>query len=538
MNATELQHDRMLLRQRWREAGWHADETLDQTLLRAAEAHPNTTFHFHTEAGEQHVVAASLVQRGLHLARGLRALGLQPGDRFAIQMPTSVETVLLYIAGLAAGAVLVPVVHIYGPSELGFILRESKARFLAVRQRWHQIDFLQRVQACGALPDLQQLIVVGDVAPTMGVDWLNLHRRADQATPTVCGRQADDVCLLLYTSGTSAQPKGVQHTHNTVRAEWLTPMIDGAGPYFTPFPAGHIAGFNFCLRPLVTGTDMVFTDRWDPSMAAGLIERYRVRLTGGTPFHLQGLLEAARRDGRDLSSLKGYSMGGTGITADHVRLADSMGMRGTRTYGLTEHSTVSVGWIDMTAEQRACFDGRVQPGSEVLIVDESGHTLPHGEEGEVLVRGPELFIGYTDASLDLDAFAPGGWFRTGDIGRLNSDGLLTITDRKKDIIIRGGENIASLEVERILATHPAVADTVAVAMPDERYGEKVCAFVIERPGHHLDLAAVQAHFKAAGVAKQKTPEALYLVTELPRTASGKVRKAQLRQQLRTAASSA
>src|SRR4030095_11960237 len=158
-------------------------------------------------------------------------------------------------------------------------------------------------------------------------------RRAPWAGPS------DDLALLLYTSGTSGSPKGVRHTHNTVRAEWLTPFFDGGGPYYTPFPAGHIAGFNFLLRPFVTGTEMVFTDRWDAAWAAALIERHRVRLSGGTPFHLQALLEAAQRDGRDLSSLAAYGLGGTGVAPVHVALAEARGIRASRSYGLTEHST-------------------------------------------------------------------------------------------------------------------------------------------------------------------------------------------------------
>jgi acyl-CoA synthetase (AMP-forming)/AMP-acid ligase II len=314
-----------------------------------------------------------------------------------------------------------------------------------------------------------------------------------------------------------------------VSAEWLIPFIDGDGPYLTPFPAGHIAGFNFLLRPFVTGTEMVFMDRWDAPLAAELVARHRVRLSGGTPFHLLGLLDAARQGGHDLSSLANYGLGGTAVTPDHVELAERAGIAATRAYGLTEHSTVSVGWRDMLFEQRAHTDGRLQPGSVVRIVDDAERDLPLGRDGDILVRGPELFIGYTDPALNAQAFTADGWFRTGDIGRLDGAGCLSITDRKKDIVIRGGENISSQEVERVLATHPAVRDVAVVAMPDARYGEKVCAFVVAQAGQQLALAHVQEHFAAAGVARQKTPETLFIVDDLPRTASGKVRKGDLRQ---------
>ncbi|WP_022979129.1 class I adenylate-forming enzyme family protein [Ideonella sp. B508-1] len=512
------------------------DTALGPLLARAAAARPSTRLHFHTETGAESATTPELVQAAARIARGLRAIGLRRGDAIALQLPTSRETAVLYLAAIEIGAVLVPIVHIYGPAEVGFILRQSRARFLCVPQRWRNIDFLARVEALGHLPELERVIVLGDQTPRGGIRFSALEAEAARgsadAAPTETPPHPDDVCLLLYTSGTTASPKGVQHTHRTVGAEWLTPFMDGDGPYLTPFPADHIAGFNFLLRPFVTGTDMVFMDRWDAAQAAALIERYRVRLSGGTPFHLQGLLEAARHDGRDLSSIAAYSLGGVGVTPEHVELADRAGFAGSRSYGLTEHSTVSCGWRDMTLEQRRLTDGRLQPGSEVRIVDESDKDLPVGSEGDILTRGPELFIGYTDPALNATAFTADGWFRTGDVGRLDGQGCLTLTDRRKDIVIRGGENISSQEVERILARHPAVREVAVVARPDERYGEKVCAFVVLAEGAALDLDAVRQHFTAAGVAPQKTPEHLVAVDEFPRTASGKVRKAELRERAR------
>jgi acyl-CoA synthetase (AMP-forming)/AMP-acid ligase II len=488
--------------------------------------------HFHTQEGVTSVTTLELTKAAARLVCGLRALGLRRGDAIAIQLPTQQETAMLYMAALEIGAVLVPIVHIYGPAEVGFILNQSRARFLCVPERWRGIDFLERIEALGSLPDLERVIVVGDRTPQNGitlraVEALSQHAKIKDESPP----QPQDVCLLLYTSGTTAAPKGVQHTHQTVGAEWSIPFIDGSGPYLTPFPAGHIAGFNFLLRPFVTATAMVFMDRWDAPLAAELIEHYRVRLSGGTPFHLQGLLEAARHAGRDLSSLATYGLGGTGVSPEHVALADRAGFAGTRAYGLTEHSTVSIGWRDSPFAERAYTDGRVQPGSQVRIVDESDRDLPTGSEGEILIKGPELFVGYTDPSLNANAFTPDGSFRTGDIGKLDVANCLTITDRKKDIVIRGGENISSQEVERVLATYHAIRDVAVVAQHDSRYGEKVCAVVVLQSGATLDLAAVQRHFAEAGVARQKTPESLLIVDELPRTALGKVRKGDLRAQV-------
>lgn len=516
---------------------WSSELPLAALIARAVEQHGATPLHFHTQGGTYTCTTQSLLREARETGKALRAIGLRRGDVIAVQLPTQRETALLYLAALEIGAVLVPIVHIYGPEEVGFILRQSRARFLCVPDLWCGTDYLERVAALGTPPDLERVIVVGDRAPSNGITFGALQRLAatthhQHQHPEEAPR-SEDTCLLLYTSGTTASPKGVQHSHRTVGAEWQIPFIDGPGPYLTPFPAGHIAGFNFLLRPFVTGTEMVFMDRWDASLAARLVEAHRVRLSGGTPFHLQGLLDAARRDGRSLASLVSYGLGGTGVTPEHVALADRAGFTGTRAYGLTEHSTVSVGWADSPFDVRANTDGRVQPGSQVRVVDELDRDMPVGHDGEILVKGPELFVGYTDPALNAAAFTCDGWFRTGDIGHLDEGNCLTITDRKKDIVIRGGENISSLEVERVLATHPAVRDVAVVAQPDARYGERVCAVVVLHEHAALDLSTVQTHFAAAGVAKQKTPEHLCIVAELPRTPSGKVRKGDLRKQLST-----
>jgi non-ribosomal peptide synthetase component E (peptide arylation enzyme) len=187
-----------------------------------------------------------------------------------------------------------------------------------------------------------------------------------------------------------------------------------------------------------------------------------------------------------------------------------------------------MGTLDDSLEKRAHTDGRPMMDVEVRLVDDEGNDVTPGDEGEVISRGPDQFLGYMDPAMDAEAFTEDGWFRTGDIGRFDSDGYLAITDRKKDIIIRGGENISAREVEEILAEHPKVQEAAVTPVSDERYGERVCAFVITRDGQSLTLDEVLAHFKARGAAKQKTPERLELVDAFPRTLSGKVQKYVLR----------
>jgi non-ribosomal peptide synthetase component E (peptide arylation enzyme) len=203
-----------------------------------------------------------------------------------------------------------------------------------------------------------------------------------------------------------------------------------------------------------------------------------------------------------------------------------------RIYGLTEHPTVTAGLYSDIASKRVRTDGRGLPGCDVRILNEQGNDVPLGQAGEIATIGPDQFIGYLDPQHEATAFTPDGWFLTGDIGTIDAEGYLTVTDRKKDIIIRGGENISSREVEETLASHAAVADCAAVAMPDASLGERVCAYVVLRPGAHLSFDDVAQHFRARGLARQKTPEALRFIDRLPRNAAGKVEKHVLRARLR------
>jgi acyl-CoA synthetase (AMP-forming)/AMP-acid ligase II len=339
----------------------------------------------------------------------------------------------------------------------------------------------------------------------------------------------------VYTSGTTADPKGVQHTHNTLLAEIRAhPAVPARGPEVSlaVFPAGHIGGVLGLTRLFARGTMSVLMDTWDADDAAALIAEHRVTSTAGTPFHLMHLLDAADRGGHDITSLRSYMVGAASVPPSLVERAAQHGLAAFRAYGSSEHPTVTSGSAGDPLDVRARTDGRLTPGNEIRIVDDDGHDLACGVDGEVVTRGPEQFVGYRDPALDDASFLPGRWFRTGDIGHVDGDSYLTITDRKKDIIIRGGENISSKEVEDILAAHPSVAEAAAVGSPDPTYGERVAAFVILRPGAHLDLDAVREHFTARGVARQKTPERIEIVEDLPRTAAGKVKKFELRTRLR------
>jgi acyl-CoA synthetase (AMP-forming)/AMP-acid ligase II len=444
-----------------------------------------------------------------------------------VQVPNWPEAIVAYLACFVAGAVVVPIVHIYGPAEVGFIVRQSEARLLIVPDRWRGIDYAPVIAAAGAVPTLDDVIVIGNEVPAGCTAWSDAERTAT-GTPPPAEAGPDDVCLLVYTSGTTAEPKGVQHTHRTLIAEVRsTQALLGGGATVQSFPAGHLG----ILRPLMGCCSTVCMDAWDPALAARLIAEHQATFTAGTPLHLATLLDAAAGGGDDLSSLRSYMTGAASVPPSLVERAERAGITAYRCYGSTEHPTVTSGRADDPLDRRAKTDGRLLPGNEVRVVDDDGCDTASGSAGEVCTRGPELFVGYRDPQLDTDAFLPDGWFRTGDIGLLDAEGYLTITDRKKDVIIRGGENISSKEVEDVLALHPGVGEVAVVGVGDERYGEVVCAVVIPSAGARPSLDDLRRHVLESGLARQKAPERLELLTELPRTPAGKVKKFELRRRI-------
>ena len=528
-----LSEDRLLLQQCWYDQGFFGRESITELLERGAREFPDTYMHFVGGPTPVSISLAEMFEQSLQLAAGLTSLGIKAGDVIAIWVPNWVEGALTYQAALMLGATVVPIIHIYGAREVGFILRESRARVLVMPDRWRNIDYVERFKNITAIPDLDHVVCIGKSGPRGAMQWSHL---ADfpQAV-SLPKTHPDDVCILIYTSGTTAEPKGVQHSTNTLVSEvksTAAALGEGTGVYLAAFPAGHIAGVLGLLRMFLLGTTSIVMDQWDPALAARLIAQYRVTSTSGAPYFLMSLMDEASKNSIDISSITHYMVGAASVPRSLVERADALGIPVYRAYGSTEHPVITTGCPSDPLIKRAGTDGLLTPGNEIRLLDENDHDVGIGNDGEIVSRGPELFLGYRDNTLNETSFLPGGWFRTGDIGRLDVDGFLTITDRKKDIIIRGGENIASKEIEDLLIQHPHVADAAAIAKPDERFGERIAVFVQTMPGLTIDLAEIIAHFEPLGVARQKTPEYLQIVDALPRSLSGKVRKVELRDQLR------
>ncbi len=527
--------DREALSAVWREAGYYADETLADVILKSAERFPDSFIALEGESVGNSVrySQAESLRISMNLASSFRACGLQRGDVVAVQLPNSIEAAHLTAAVWLAGGVLLPIVPIYGTRELIYILSSSGAKMFFCPGEYRGRDWRDSIDKYRQCSALETIVVVAEEAPEDSITFSTFRSLSQNTDLEYCPQSADDAALLVYTSGTTSDPKGAVHTHNTLLAELRAGISwdDGelTGAQLNPWPFGHIGQLLLMLRGWYGGLNTVLVERWSPEIAAKLIETYRIQSTSGVPFFLEGLLDVAERGEYDLSSLLQYGTGAANVSSRLVKRCNELGITTVRLYGLTEHPTVTAGAATDPLEKRSNTEGRCLPGNRVRIVDDDGNDVASGEEGEVLTLGPELFVGYVDAELNESAFLEGGWFRTGDIGFQDERGYLTIVDRKKDIIIRGGENISSREVEELMLSIPVVKDCAAIAVPDERLGEHVGVVVVLEEGKTIDITEINRHFEQAGIAKQKTPETLRTCSELPRNATGKIQKHVLRE---------
>ena len=517
---------------RYRAEGHWTESTLTDAARAAVAEDPDRIILIE---GDTHFTRSQTWEQALRLANFFLSRGLKPGDVISFQLPNWIEAAIVALAARMVGVVVNPIPPIYRGSELAYIIANCGAKMIFVPEVFRKHDFRSMLDELRpSLPSLEEVIVVRG---TGGFSWeqaLALPPADDAALPKV---DPSAVMMVMYTSGTTGKPKGVLHNHydydhrvRTMGTAW------GACPddvVFMPSPVSHITGAFWAFdMPWVKGCRSVLIDVVSGDDGVKCIEKNRCTVTGGaTPF-LQQLLDMAGDRPEAIASLRLFFCGGTTVSPDLIRQCSERFPAGLffRCYGSTEMTCATLGIHDPSqAEYGAVTDGEVVPPTEAKIVDaETGAPLPEGEEGEIIARGPGLFVGYLNPADNEGCFDDDGFFRMGDLGRQVDGNYLVITGRKKDIIIRSGENISPKEVEDALYLHPAVADVAIVAMPSKKTGEMGCAFIIPRAGQTLDLEEIKRFLEEAGLAKQKFPEHLVLVDDLPRVPSGKVKKDLLR----------
>ncbi|HBJ0512340.1 TPA: medium-chain fatty-acid--CoA ligase [Escherichia coli] len=473
------------------------------------------------------------------LANWMLAKGIESGDRIAFQLPGWCEFTVIYLACLKIGAVSVPLLPSWREAELVWVLNKCQAKMFFAPTLFKQtrpVDLILPLQ--NQLPQLQQIVGVDKLVPA--TSSLSLSQIIADNTPltTAITTHGDELAAVLFTSGTEGLPKGVMLTHNNIlaseRAYCARLNLTWQDVFMMPAPLGHATGFlHGVTAPFLIGARSVLLDIFTPDACLALLEQQRCTcMLGATPF-VYDLLNLLEKQPADLSALRFFLCGGTTIPKKVARECQQRGIKLLSVYGSTESSPHAVVNLDDPLSRFMHTDGYAAAGVEIKVVDDARKTLPPGCEGEEASRGPNVFMGYFDEpELTARALDEEGWYYSGDLCRMDEAGYIKITGRKKDIIVRGGENISSREVEDILLQHPKIHDACVVAMPDERLGERSCAYVVLKAPHHsLSLEEVVAFFSRKRVAKYKYPEHIVVIEKLPRTASGKIQKFLLRKDI-------
>jgi acyl-CoA synthetase (AMP-forming)/AMP-acid ligase II len=475
------------------------------------------------ESGRE-MTFAEFRDRSERVAAGLAERGIGAGDTVTWQLPTWFESMCLVAALARLGARQNPILHIYREREVAFCVRQTGAKLLVVPTEFAGFDFKGMAE--------------GIAADIGGVEVLTCDRALPEADPAnlpPAPTDGDEVRWYFYTSGTTADPKGAQHTDGTIHAvskgmaERIPVQADDRNALAFPFP--HIGGITWLFTSLQTGCQNILFQAFVPDQVVAVLSSEGVTLAGsGTAFHQVYLAAQAKADGLIFPEVRGFPGGGAPKPPQlHFDMKAAFGTGIVSGYGLTEAPILTMGSLADSDDDLAHTEGAPMPGVELKLVTLEGSVAGPGEEGEVRAKAPQLMKGYLDSALDTEAFDEDGFFRTGDLGRLNERNMLVITGRLKDVIIRKGENVSAKEVEDNLFTHPKVQDVAVIGLPDAERGEMVCAVVQTVEGQEpITMAEMADHLKGAGLMVQKIPERLEHVDVIPRNPAGKILKQDLK----------
>lgn len=515
-------------------AGWWREHTIHQAMADALARCPDkdaVVAYCHDGGSPVRLSYRALEDRVARIAGNLVRLGVGRQDVVSFQLPNGWEFIALSLACARIGAVANPVMPIFRQHELNFMLNFGEAKVFIVPQRYRGFDYPAMARGMRAgLPHLRQLVVVGEDGDE-GFDACLL--RPVEPAPADWALRADEVLLLMYTSGTTGEPKGVMHTSNTLFANlraYIERMeLAAQDVVLGASPMAHLTGYGYlAMLPILLGATTVLQDIWDPRRALDIARRENVSFSmASTPFVAD--LCAAVEAGEALPErFKLFCCAGAPIPPALIERAQRvLGMRLCSAWGMTENGAVTVTPPTRAHDKSGVSDGLPLPGMQLKVVDVLGQPLPPGENGALWVRGASLFAGYLKRP-QLNGVDADGWFDTGDVACLDADGYVRITGRTKDVVIRGGENIPVVEIENLLYQHPAIASLAIVGYPDARLGERVCAFVTLNAGATFSFAEMVAYLESRQVARQYFPERLEINEELPRTPSGKLQKFKLR----------
>ncbi|HEX7323143.1 MAG TPA: long-chain fatty acid--CoA ligase [Mycobacterium sp.] len=501
---------------------------LTQGLHRAIQATPNKVA---TVFGDRQRTFAEHADRVARLAAGLRGLGIEPGDRVGILSLNSDRYAEYLLAVPWAGAVVNPVNIRWSPVEIAYALNDSATRCLLVDDVFSPIGQELR-QSCA---DLRWLIYCGEgPIPDPMIGYEDLIAGHDPMPDT--RRCGDDLAGLFYTGGTTGFPKGVMLSHRNMATSALGTVASGqllrdGSVFLHAAPMFHLADLAAWTGQVMLGGTHVMVPAFTPQAVLDAVQAHGVTDVLLVPTMIQMLIDHPSFGDYDLGSVRRILYGGSSISRgllDRViRLLPDVHL--TQAYGMTEASPVlTLLWPKDHQGEHLGSAGRAAPHAEIQIIDTSGNVLPAGQTGEICGRGDNIMLGYWNKPQESAAVLVDGWYRTGDAGYLDEQGFLFVVDRIKDMIVTGGENVYSAEVENALSTHPAVAASAVIGLPDERWGERVHAVVVTAPGAHVSATELQDHVRTR-LANYKLPRSIEFVDELPLSGAGNVLKRELRE---------
>jgi cyclohexanecarboxylate-CoA ligase len=522
---------------------WH-DRTINQDLDSCVSVCPDqlALTAYRLEAGDvKRFTYRELAQMADRVAVGLSRLGVERNDVVSCQLPNWWQFTVIYLACSRIGAVMNPLMHIFRERELSFMLKHGKSKVMIAPKTFRSFDYEKMVMDLKpTLPDLDHVVIVGGQeansfeALLSGPAW---EKETDaQEILMRSSPGPDDVTQLIYTSGTTGEPKGVMHSANTVMANIIPYAqrlkLDKNDVVLMASPMAHQTGFMYGLMmPIMLRARAVLQDIWEPTKAVEVIRDEKVSFTmASTPF-LTDLTKNVTDSGNSVPTLKTFLCAGAPIPGPLVEQArKALGTKIVSAWGMTENGAVTLIELDDDDERAFTTDGLPLPGVDLKVVDIDDKVALPGESGKLYVRSCSNFGGYLQRP-NWNNTDSEGWFDTGDLAKMDSQGYIRITGRSKDVIIRGGENIPVVEIESLLYRHPSIAMVAIVAYPDERLGERACAVVVPKPEHSIDLETISNYLKAQKIAIQYIPERLEVLPAMPTTPSGKIQKFKLREEL-------